>query len=203
MSRRPQHKHEQTGPSAEGDAADATARQPGPKDDVARLQQQLDEARDRHLRTLAEAENTRKRLEQQHKEYAAFATQGLIQELLPLVDSLDQALVAAEKPSDAKAMVQGIQLIRQQLSRLLDQEGVERIPTVGEPFDPHRHEAVAHVETDDGNVKDTVIEEVHAGFTMHGKVVRPAMVKVAKGTAGDAQPSTDSEEPSQKEHGTD
>jgi molecular chaperone GrpE len=65
----------------------------------------------------------------------------------------------------------------------LEKEGVKRIPTVGQPFDPHQHEAVAHVETD-GKPEDSVVEEVQVGYTMHGKVIRPAIVKVAKKSGG-------------------
>ena len=103
----------------------------------------------------------------------------MVRELLPIVDSLDQALVAVDKQSDPQAVIKGVHLIYRQLLGLLEKEGVKRISTVGERFDPHKHEAVAQVETD-GKPEDTVAEEVQVGYTMHGKVIRPAIVKVAK-----------------------
>ena len=108
----------------------------------------------------------------------------MIRELLPIIDSLDQALVAVDKQPDSDAVVKGVRLIHRQLLALLKKEGVERIPTLGEPFDPHRHEAVAQVDAPEGTPDHTVIDEVQSGYTMHGKVIRPAMVKVAV-TGGD------------------
>ena len=77
------------------------------------------------------------------------------------------------------AIVEGVRLIHRQLHGVLEQEGVKRIPTVGEPFDPHKHEAVAQVDATDGTPDNRIVEEVQVGYTMHGKVIRPAMVKVA------------------------
>ena len=139
-----------------------------------------DAANDRYLRALAEFENTKKRLHREKEEYAKYASETLLRELLPIVDSLDQALVAVDKQSDSQAIIKGIHLIYRQLLGLLEKEGVKRIATIGEPFDPHRHEAVGEVETHGTPAEGTVAEEVHVGYTMHGKVIRPAMVKVAK-----------------------
>ena len=98
-----------------------------------------------------------------------------------------------DRQSDADAVVKGVHLIHRQLHGVLEREGVKRIPTVGEPFDPHRHEAVAQVEAGDGAADETVVEEVQAGYLMNGKVIRPAMVKVAKKErpeTGDQRPET-------------
>jgi molecular chaperone GrpE (heat shock protein) len=84
------------------------------------------------------------------------------------------------KQADIEAIIKGVQLIHRQLLGVLEKEGVKRIPTVGERFDPHRHEAVAQVDTDAHTVDGAIVEEVQVGYTMHGKVIRPAMVKVAK-----------------------
>ncbi len=151
--------------------------------DVKRLQQEAQQAKDQYLRTLADVENTKKRLSREKEEFARYAAESMVRELLPIVDSLDHALVAVDKQSDPEAVVTGVHLIYRQLLGLLSKEGVKRIPTtVGEPFDPHRHEAVAQVEAADGAPENTIVEEVQVGYTMHGKVIRPAMVKVAKST---------------------
>lgn len=170
-------------------------------DEIERLKQEAKEAKEQCLRTLAEFENTKKRLHREKDEFSKYATEAVLRELLPIVDSLDQALVAVDpatrpstgsglardsaptglrKPSDMEGIVQGVQLIHKQLLVLLEKEGVKRIATVGERFDPHFHEAVAEVEAGEGTADGAIVEEVHVGYTMHGKVIRPAMVKIAK-----------------------
>jgi molecular chaperone GrpE len=159
-------------------------------EELERLRQEVKQAKDQYLRTLAEFDNAKKRLHREKEEFARFASETMVRALLPIVDSLDQALVAVDKPSDPQAVIKGIHLIYRQLLGLLEKEGVKRIATVGERFDPHKHEAVAQVDTD-GKPEDTVVEEVQVGYTMHGKVIRPAIVKVAKQTAtSDTQQAT-------------
>ncbi|MDP3703626.1 MAG: nucleotide exchange factor GrpE [Candidatus Omnitrophota bacterium] len=147
------------------------------------LRQEVQQAKEQSLRTLAEVDNTKKRLHREKEELAKYAAEAMVLGLLPIVDSLDQALVAVDQQSDPQAVIKGIHLIYRQLLGLLEKEGVKRIPTVGERFDPHKHEAVAQVETD-GTPDDTVTEEIQVGYTMYGKVIRPAIVKVAKQSGG-------------------
>ena len=154
-------------------------------EELERLKQEVKQAKDQYLRTLAEFENAKKRLSREKEEFARYASEIVVRDLLPIVDSLDHALVAVDKQSDPQAVIKGIHLIYRQLLGLLEKEGVKRIPTVGERFDPHKHEAVAQVEAD-GKPEDTVAEEVQVGYTMHGKVIRPAIVKVAKSRDGQA-----------------
>ena len=148
-------------------------------EELERLKQEVKQAKDQYLRTLAEFDNAKKRLSREKEEFARYASETVVRDLLPIVDSLDQALVAVDKQSDPQAVIKGIHLIYRQLLGLLEQEGVKRISTVGEPFDPHKHEAVGQVEAD-GQPENTVVEEIQVGYTMHGKTIRPAMVKVAK-----------------------
>ncbi len=164
-----------------------------------RLKQEAQQAKDQYLRTLAEFDNAKKRLHREREEFAKFAAESMARELLPIVDSLDHALIAVDKQSDPQAIIKGVYLIHRQLLALLANEGVERIPTVGETFDPHRHEAVAQVEASDGQADNTITEEVQVGYTMHGKVIRPAMVKVAKKAADSNQQSAENTEHT-KEH---
>ena len=149
-------------------------------DELERLKQEAAQAKDQYLRTLAEFDNAKKRLHREKEEFIRYAAESMVRQLLPIMDSLDQALVAVDKQADPQAVVKGVHLIYRQLLGLLDKEGVTRIPTVGEPFDPHKHEAVAQAEAGDSTPADTIVEEVQVGYTMHGKVIRPAMVKVAK-----------------------
>jgi molecular chaperone GrpE len=163
---------------------------PGDAGEVERLKQQLQQAKEQSLRALADVENTKKRLSREKEDYTRYASETVVRELLPIVDSLDQALVAVDRQSDPQAVVKGVHLIFRQLLGVLDREGVKRIPTVGEPFDPHLHEAVAQVDAPDGTADNTIVEEVQVGYTMHGKVIRPAMVKVAKTTLTINEPQT-------------
>ena len=162
-------------PSAAPDAPPAV--------DAVALQEELKQAKEQCLRTLADFENTKKRLQREKAEDAKFATETVMRELLPILDSLDQALVAVDKQSDPEAIAKGVHLIYRQLLGLLEKEGVTRIAAVGERFDPHLHEAVAQVPADEHHAEGTIVEEVHVGYTWHGRVIRPAMVKVAQKTA--------------------
>ena len=163
---------------------------PGKPNDAEQLRQEAAQAQERYLRTLAEFENTKKRLHREKEEFTRYASEAVVRGLLPIVDSLDHALVAVDKQSDPQAVVKGVHLIYRQLLGLLEKEGVKRIQTVGEPFDPHKHEAVAQVEVTDGTADETVVEEVQVGYTLHGKVIRPAIVKVAKTATHDPSPTT-------------
>jgi molecular chaperone GrpE len=156
-----------------------------PQETIERLKKELQEAKDRYLRTLAEVDNTKKRLQREKETFVQYATEEIIRQLLPVIDSLDQALVAVDKQSNPDAVIQGVHLIYRQLLGLLEKEGVKRIATVNKPFDPHQHEAVGHVAATDGVADETVVEEVQRGYMMHGKVIRPAIVKVAKAATSD------------------
>ncbi len=159
-------------PSAAPDAPPAV--------DAVTLQDALTQAKHQYLSTLAEVENTKKRLQREKDEFMKYAVESVIRELLPILDGFDQALVAVDKRSDAEAITKGVHLLYRQLLGVLEKEGVMRIATIGERFDPHRHEAVGHVPADARHADGIVAEEVHVGYTLQGKVIRPAMVKVAQ-----------------------
>jgi len=173
--RQPQAPHGQNTPPPPEQAA--TDQGPGASEP---LQQELKQLKDQHLRMLAEFDNTKKRLHREKEEFARYAAETMVRELLPVMDSLGQALVAVDQQADSQAVIKGVHLIHRQLMGLLAREGVKRIPTVGEPFDPNKHEAVAQVAAENGVADGTVVEEIQVGYTMHDRVVRPAMVKVAK-----------------------
>ena len=158
------------------------------QDEYERLLEQGTRAKEESLRALADIENTKKRLQREKEDAMKYAAEAVVRNLLPIVDSLDQALVAVDKQADPQAVIKGIHLIYRQLLGLLEKEGVKRISTVGKSFDPHQHEAVAQVEAKDGAADGTIVEEMHVGYTMHGKVLRPSMVKVAK--KSDSRPKT-------------
>jgi molecular chaperone GrpE len=139
---------------------------------------------DRLARRQADFENYRKRVERERAETATRATGDLVSRLLPVIDNLSRALaaeasVAAGESEEFRHFVHGVELIEKQLTGVLNSLGVESVPTVGEKFDPHVHEAVITVETDEVE-PDTIIEEMRKGYRIGGKLLRPAMVKVSK-----------------------
>ena len=130
---------------------------------------------DRLLRRQAEFDNFRRRTERERSEFLQFAGMELARELLPIVDDFERAL---KVESSDKDYVRGIELIYQRLSEILKRMGVEPLEAAGKPFDPNVHQAVDRVETPE--VADqTVLEEYQKGYNFKGKLLRPAMVKVA------------------------
>jgi len=154
---------------AEGSAAGA------PDDDVATLQAELADLRDRSIRTLADFENYRRRSEREREDLRRFAVADALRDMLPVVDNLERALAAGGKVEDLKL---GVELTLRQFKDLLRQRGIVEVPAVGEPFDPAVHEAVAREEAADVSVP-TVTAEMQRGYSLHGKLLRPALVRVA------------------------
>ena len=158
---------------AEGsDAADTESA------DAAELKQQRDDYYDRLLRKTAEFDNYRKRTDRERQQLSEAAAADLLTELLPLVDDMERALRA--EGNDAEAIRKGVELIHKQLLEILRKRGVRPIEALGADFDPHYHMAVAHEHADDKR-EGEVIEEFRRGYTLGDRLLRPAMVKVAKG----------------------
>src|SRR5215468_7079814 len=157
----------------------------GPDEELQRLREALEaktreaeEHRDRYLRGAAEFDNARKRAAREREEYTRYANESLLRELLPVLDNFDRALQAARGEREAAAVTAGIELIQREVLRVLEKFGVTPFVSVGQPFDPERHEAVASVPTT--KVPEmTVLEETARGYQLHGRVLRPAMVSVA------------------------
>ncbi|MGH9312939.1 MAG: nucleotide exchange factor GrpE [Vicinamibacterales bacterium] len=156
-------------PAGEPAAADRTAGEPD-------AERQRDEYYDLLLRTRAEFDNYRKRVERERQEWAGAAAADLLRDLLPFVDDLERALGA---DASAGAYRQGVELIHRQLLDLLAKRGVRAIDAVGADFDPHVHQAVMH-EHVEGRRDGEVVEELRRGYMLGDRLLRPAMVKVAK-----------------------
>jgi molecular chaperone GrpE len=148
--------------------------------DLAQLQQQRDEMYDRLLRKTAEFDNYRKRIDRERQQLAESAAADLIKDLLPLVDDLERALKADGGSEAASAIRRGVELIHKQVLETLRKRGVTPIDALGADFDPHFHMAVAH-EPAEGRRDGEVIEEFTRGYMLGDRLLRPAMVKVAKG----------------------
>jgi molecular chaperone GrpE len=165
-----------------------TDRQPqAPGDEVAQLRQALDAAaqqvdsmRDQLLRAMADVDNTKKRLEREREAFRRFAAETTVRRLLPIMDSLEQALRSSPVSAECAHLIEGMRLMHKQILDVLKQECVEPIAAAGKPFDPHLHEAVLVEEVDDAAKDNCVLEELQVGYTMHGKLVRSAMVKIAR-----------------------
>jgi molecular chaperone GrpE len=177
-----------TDPLGEQVAADPTAEpadQPvsstsALEDRVADLEAQLKAEHDQNLRTLAEFQNFRRRMEEENRRYAAFANEELVRTFLPILDNFERALAAAEKNQSFEALMGGVALTHRQLLDLLKKTGVEPIETKGKSFDPNFHEAVERVsETEEP--ENTIVQELQRGYMMNSRVLRPSLVKVAGG----------------------
>jgi molecular chaperone GrpE len=146
--------------------------------DAAEIQRQRDEYYDLLLRTRAEFDNYRKRIDRERQESAGAATADLFRDLLPLVDDLERAL-GADAGGDAEGYRKGVELIHRQLLDLLRRKGVRPIDAVGADFDPHVHQAVTYEPASDRR-EGEVIEELRRGYMLGDRLLRPSMVKVAK-----------------------
>lgn len=131
--------------------------------------------KDRLLRTMADFDNFRRRAERDRSEFIQFAAVEIVRDLLPVLDDFQRAMKVETADRD---YAKGIELIYQRLFETLKKAGLEPIEAAGQPFDPNRHQAVDRVETEE--VADqTVLEQYQSGYNFKGKLLRPAMVKVA------------------------
>jgi molecular chaperone GrpE len=163
---------------------DRTEAESAAASEVEQLRRALDEKTDRHLRAVAELENAKRRAQRERDDYVKYANESLIRDLVPMLDNFDRALSAARDAREAGGVVAGVELIRRELLKVLEKFGVERYSALGQRFDPARHEAVARVVSVQ-HPEGTVVDETLPGYSLHGRVLRPAMVAVS------AAPDTD------------
>lgn len=147
--------------------------------EVERLQAEVSTLRDHSLRTLADFDNYRKRIERERGQERKYAAVELLREVLGIVDNLERALSAEGSLDDLK---QGVEMILRQMGDVLEHSGVTRVEALGQEFDPVLHEAVSRVE--DPEVEHaTVIEEFQPGYVVHERLLRPSIVRVAVPTS--------------------
>ena len=154
----------------------ATAMPEAAGEELQKVKAERDSLLDRLARMQAEFENARRRAAKEQQDFRDFATVDAIKSLLPVIDNFERALQAKSEPGDFRA---GIELIYKQLQDVLAKLGVRPIVAKGEPFDPHVHEAIEMVETSDA-ADHEVLEEWQRGYKFKDRLLRPAMVKVAK-----------------------
>jgi molecular chaperone GrpE len=151
-------------------------------DRVAELEKQLEEAKSKALYAAADTQNVRRRLEQELQQAKSYAAAGFARDMLAIKDHLDRALAAVsdELRADKTAaqFLAGIEATARELDAVFQRNGVTRINSVGEPLDPHRHQAMVEMPSD--QEPGTIIEEMQAGYMMKDRLLRPALVGVAK-----------------------
>lgn len=150
---------------------------------IADKDKELAELKDRYLRSLADSENARKRIRQQSEETVRLQRENLLRELLPVVDNLERAVDAARGGGNGKPIVEGVEMVLRSMLDFLKAHGVTQLTSVGQPFDPQRHEAVDQIESSQ-HLPNTIVNEFHRGYQIGDRLLRPARVAVAKGGGG-------------------
>ncbi|MBA2301388.1 MAG: nucleotide exchange factor GrpE [Acidobacteria bacterium] len=149
-------------------------------DETTPLQRDRDELKDLLLRKTAEFDNYRKRTDRERQALSDAIAAGVIEELLPLVDDLERALKADPVGEGADAYRRGVELVLKQLEEILRKRGVRPIESLGADFDPYYHQAVSY-EPAEGRREGEIIEDFRRGYMLGDRLLRPSMVKVAKG----------------------
>ncbi|HKV53755.1 MAG TPA: nucleotide exchange factor GrpE [Candidatus Binataceae bacterium] len=147
--------------------------------EIAEKDKEIADLKDKYLRTLADFENSRKRIRQQSEESVRLQRENFLRDLLPIVDNLERAVEAARSGGDGTPIVEGVEMVLRGLLDFLKSHGVTQMSAVGQPFDPQRHEAVDQVVSRQ-HPPNTVINEFHRGYQIGDRMLRPARVAVAK-----------------------
>jgi molecular chaperone GrpE len=176
-------KHEPTTPDPLDDTAAAALEQPDTDSgELAQLTRERDQLKDLLLRKSAEFDNYRKRTDRERATLSESIAAGVLEDLLPLIDDFERALDVAPAAATADTYRQGVELIHRQLVDLVRKRGVTPIEALGADFDPNYHQAVLY-EPAEGRRDGEVIEELRRGYMIGDRLLRPSMVKVAKGQA--------------------
>jgi molecular chaperone GrpE len=151
-------------------------------DRVAELEKELEDAKSKSLYAAAETQNVRRRLEQELQQATSYAAAGFARDMLAIKDHLERALAAVtdELRADKTAaqFLAGIEATSRELDAVFQRHGITRIETKGEPLDPHRHQAMMEIPSDEE--PGTIVEEMQPGYVMKDRLLRPALVGVAK-----------------------
>jgi molecular chaperone GrpE len=154
--------------------------EPSVEEQLERARKEAAEHLDDLRRLKAEFENYRKRVLKEQTQVVERASERLIERLLPVLDNFELALLAADRTKDYEALVKGVEMVFGELMELLHREGLQKIDALGKPFDPALHEAVLEVGEGPADGDAYVAEVLRNGYTLKGRVIRPAMVKVVR-----------------------
>lgn len=169
------------------EAAAAPEMPPAPVvDEKAVFEARIREAEDRYVRLYAEFENYKKRTQRENEDFRRYANEAVLKEVLPVLDNFERAVAHAKEAEAAGGggLLEGVELIRRQFLDVLAKLGVTPIEALGRPFDPQVHQAVSE-RAAAGAAAGTVVDELQRGFYLRERVLRPAMVVVARGPEGD------------------
>lgn len=176
--------NKQTAPAAAVDPA-----VPPPAAPPAAVEEQIAAAKreaaanyDRYVRAVADLENYRRRMTREKEELRQYAVASLMEELVPILDNVGLALAAAKQQSDAKAIGDGVALVLEQLRTSLARQGLKEVNPLAQKFDPNFHECIAH-HPDEKLAEEHVAKVVRVGYTLNGRLLRPATVMVSSGPA--------------------
>lgn len=177
---------EQEESAAATDIAAETAQESGDTEqesepsELEKAQAEAAEMKTRYLRAVADLENYRKRIGREKQDIIRSAAAGVVEELLPVLDTMKLGLQAAEKHPEAKDVAIGFKMVDDQLRKILSDQGLEELMPDGEPFDPNLHECIAHQPSDEVE-EDHIIQTVRAGYRLNERLIRAANVIVSSG----------------------
>ena len=146
---------------------------------LAAKEQEAKDNYDRYVRQIAEAENFKKRNARERDDAIRFANEILLKDLLPVIDNLERAIAHGAGGENGKPLVEGVEMVLKGFLDALSKFGVSPIVAVGQPFDPTKHEAIAQV-VSDAHEPNAVVEELHKGYMFRDRLLRAALVSVAK-----------------------
>ncbi len=172
--------HTETNETA--DKAAAAAAQPVLDEQLAAAKKEATTNHERYLRAVADLENFRKRAVRDKDELRQFAVSGLMEDLIPVLDNLGLGLDAARQQSDGKSLADGVTLVLEQLKSTLTRHGLKEVNPAGQLFDPHQQECIAHQPSSEF-ASEMVMQVVRLGYTLNGRLLRPASVIVSSGPA--------------------
>jgi molecular chaperone GrpE len=169
-----------------GDVIDNASRPDAGQQELEELREKLDakekevkEHYERYLRQVAELDNFKKRINREKEDAIRYANENLIKDIIPVIDNLERAIAHAQGGGNGKPLVEGVEMVLRGLLDVFGKHGVVQVPAVGEVFDPGKHEAMAQVESSQYE-PNTVVDEHHRGYLLRDRLLRPALVTVAK-----------------------
>ena len=165
------------------DVDDALADRPTERQaggDLGALQAEVEDLKDRLLRSQAETENVRRRTQRELQESRRYANQNLLLDLLPVIDNIERAISAAKESQEATGLLEGFEMVHQLLLSTLDKHHCRPVPAEGQAFDPAIHEAISHLPSPD-HERGSVMVVSQQGYQLHDRVIRPAQVVVSAG----------------------
>jgi len=151
--------------------------------ELAAAREEVSKANDRWVRERADLENVKRRAAKERGDQIRYGSESLLRDLVAVVDNLERAADAARKGGDVASLATGVELVLKGFHDVMERHGVSRVEAGGTPFDPAVHEAMAHVESP-AHAPNMVVDQHQRGYRLHDRLLRPALVTVAKGGSG-------------------